>query len=75
MRIITNNDGSISGVEFIISKSAFRNPMNAFNTKYVPDTLYETLDPNDKKFGRMIDSERIKKMQEGRKNGKTETQT
>ena len=70
MRINTDNDGSISGVEFLISRDAFRNPMNAFNTKYVPDTLYETLDPGDKKHGSQMTEERKQKMQEGRKNGK-----
>ena len=78
MKIITHSDGSISGVEFIISKNAFRNPMNAFNTKYVPDTLYETLDPgNDPRFGRKLQNnvEQIKKMQKGRINDETETET
>ena len=71
IKINTSSDGTISGVDFVISKDAFRNPMNSFNTKYVPDTLYETLDPGDKKHGSKMTEERKRRMQEGRKNGKT----
>ena len=42
IRINLFPDGVINGVEFLISKDAFRSSINAFNTKYVPDTLYET---------------------------------
>ena len=42
IRINSFPDGEISGVEFLISKDAFRSSITAFNTKYVPDTLYET---------------------------------
>ena len=42
IRINSFPDGVINGVEFLISKDAFRSSINAFNTKYVPDTLYET---------------------------------
>ena len=42
IRINSFPDGVISGVEFLISKDAFRSSINAFNTKYVPDTLHKT---------------------------------
>ena len=66
-------DGKISGVEFLISKDAFRSSINAFNTKYVPDTLYETLNDDDKRKTMKMTDEHKVKIQEGRKNGKTKT--
>ena len=72
MRINSFSDGVINGVEFVISKDAFRSSINAFNTKYVPDTLYETIDPSDKRSTMKMTDEHKAKIKEGRKNGKTQ---
>ncbi|SVC34786.1 uncharacterized protein METZ01_LOCUS287640, partial [marine metagenome] len=34
MRINTFPDGTVSGVDFMISRDAFRSSINSFNTKY-----------------------------------------
>ena len=70
IRINSFPDGTINGVEFIISRDAFRSSINAFNTKYVPDELYETVIPNDKRKGYKMSDEHKAKIQAGRKNAK-----
>ena len=72
IRINSFPDGMINGVEFLISKDAFRSSITAFNTKYVPDALYETIDPNDKRRTMKMTDEHKAKIKEGRKNGKTQ---
>ena len=71
IRINSFPDGEISGVEFIISKDAFRSSITAFNTKFTPDKLYETINPNDKRLTMKLSDEHIEKIQKGRKNAKT----
>ena len=70
IRINSFPDGTINGVEFLISRDAFRTPINAFNTKYVPDTPYETVDATDKRKNYKMSDEHKAKIQEGRKNAK-----
>lgn len=64
MRINTFPDGEISGVDFMISRDAFRNSVNAFNTKYTPDENYST------GWDKVMTEEHKQKLVEGRKNGK-----
>ena len=76
MRINTFPDGTVSGVDFMISRDAFRSSINSFNTKYVPDTPYETVDAKDKRKVYQMSDEHKAKIQAGRKNsknGKTKT--
>ncbi len=64
IKINAYGDGIINGVEFLISKDAFRNSVNAFNTKYSPDENYST------GWDKVMTEEHKQKLVEGRKNGK-----
>ena len=64
IKLNSYDDGTLSGVEFIVNKNAFRNPIVAFNTKYAPDNAYET--GHDK----IMTKEHKQKLVEARQNGR-----
>ena len=71
IRINTFPDGTTSGIEFMISRDAFRSSINSFNTKYIPDTPYETIDASDKRRNMKMSDDHKAKIKEGRENAKT----
>ena len=72
MKINAYDDGVINGVEFLISKDAFRNSVNSFNTKFTPDESYST---GWDKVMTKEHKDKIVKSLKGRKNGKEQEKT